>query len=253
MAYSKNKTQRFPGLTGKITLRSVFSKEQKVIVDPLWDSQRQWYKGMDRLSDDQKKKMDFFADENSTAVLQNGKSFDLDDKVGKMQWDWIQWCPVIAEDFAACQKSPRALFYIDNEEREAQKDLSEAETILKAMNYIQTDKPSNYKTRVRLLGLNMDEDPELTIKNYLMKMAQKFDSAHKIIDVYENNELGVQLLFLQARDKNIIQQKNGAFLFGQTVLGISEDSVLEYLKDPANRSVVDQISKETNPEQYKNE
>lgn len=250
MAYSKNKEQRFQRLTGKITLKSVFSKDQKVMVDPVWDYQRQWYKGMDRLSDDQKKKMDFYVDENSTATLQNGVTFDLDDKVGRMQWDWIQWCPIIAEDFAACQRSPRALFYIDNEEREAQKGLSEAETILKAMNYVQTDKPQNWKTRVRLLGLNMDEDPDLTIKNYLMKMARKLDTAYKVINVYENNELGVQLLFLQARDKGIIEQKNGAFLFGSTVLGISEDTVIKYLQDPANSTVIEQISKETNPEHH---
>lgn len=248
---NSEKEQRFKNLTGIVTLRTVWSKEQKLHLDPVYDPITQWYKGVDRLSNAQKEKMNFHVDENSTIELHNGINFNLNERVGRMQWDWVQWTVAIAEDFEACQKTPGAMFYIDNEEREAQTGLTESEAILKAMNYVQTDKSANWKSRIRLLGLNMDEDPDLTVKNYLMNMARKIESAYKVIDVYENNELGVQLLYLQAMDKNIIIKKNGAYLFGDTVLGISDESVLGFLKDPNNSIIIEQINKETNPEHYK--
>ena len=251
MQTRNKKKQRFENLSGKITLRTVYAKEQRITVTPVIDDETNWYKGIDRLSEEQKRKMDFFVDEDSVYILTNGATFDLDDKVGRMNWDWIQWCKEIAEDFAACQKSPGALLYIDNEIREASKSLGESDMILKAMTYVNTDKPANLKARVRLLGMNMEEDSDLSVKNYMMNMAKKIETAQKVINVFENNDLGVQLLFLQARDKGIVKKQNGAFLFGDMVLGISEESVLEFLKDVANKSVVDQISKEANPELYK--
>ena len=112
------------------------------------------------------------------------------------------------------------------------------------------DKPSNYATRARLLGFNMEGEDAIVIKEFLLKLAKDIKNSAKVISAYESNETTVHLIFIKATDKDVIKLTNGAYMFGNVVLGITVDSVLSFLKDPTNRVVLDELHKELNPEDY---
>ena len=70
----------------------------------------------------------------------------------------------------------------------------------------------------------------------------------QIIDLYTNGDTALRLLFIDARDKNVIKKKDGLFMYGETILGGSEEAVLFFFKLPTNQKVVDMIKYEVYPE-----
>jgi hypothetical protein len=237
-------------LTGIITLKSLFSKERKVHAQPAKDKRTNWYKGVARVSEDEKKKLSNWVDPEVTLLITHNMQLDLNDKRDKLNWDWLQHLPDIADSFEAAQMSRTALFYVDNVSREAKKSIAKDELVFNAMRYVMDDKPSNYATRARLLGFNMEGEDAIVIKEFLLKLAKDIKNSAKVISAYESNETTVHLIFIKATDKDVIKLTNGAYMFGNVVLGITVDSVLSFLKDPTNRVVLDELHKELNPEDY---
>ena len=231
-----------------ITLKSVYHKDRKIFLQPVRDIRNGWYKGVKRLSDDQKRELPYWVDPESTLIpVTHNLQLDMSDKVDALNWQWMQHSSAIAESFEKCQMSKDALFYVDNEELESRKSVDADMILAKAMGYILNDRAELLVDRARMLGYSMEADSPTTIKEVLLKMAKKPETVGKVIEVYESNEVAINLLFLKARDKNIIRQENGAFLYGTLVLGITDESVVAYLKDPLNREVALEIEKEVNP------
>jgi hypothetical protein len=237
-------------LTGVIILKSVFSKERKVHAQPAKDLKTNWFKGVARVSEDEKKKLDMWIDPDVTLVITHNMSFDLSNKQDRLNWNWLQHIPDIADSFEAAQMSKTALFYVDNVEREAKKSIAKDELVFTAMRHVMDDKPSNYAIRARLLGFNMEGEQPIVIKEFLLKLAKDIKSSAKVISAYESNETTVQLIFIKATDKDVIKLTNGAYMFGNVVLGVTVDSVIAFLKDPTNRVILDELHKELNPEDY---
>ena len=59
------------------------------------------------------------------------------------------------------------------------------------------------------------------------------------------------MLLVDALNKGIIVQKNGIYMYTDRItLGVTDDSVIIFMKQPQNQNVVELIKKETYPEQY---
>jgi hypothetical protein len=240
-------------LTGDITLKSVFSKEQKLTIQPTRDPDANWYHGIEKLSDDDKKSRTYVVEPNSKLTIRHGMSFNLEREVDRLNWAWVQHCPAICMTFEEAQMTPGAIFYVENEEREALSSISRIELTHKAIDYVMNDAPSNWHTRALLCGFNMKGEKPLVVKERLLKLADNEATAQKVIDAYESSNLSVQLLFIEARNKNIITLDNGAFVLGDKVIGISQDSAIEWMKSPENKRAVIQIEKDLNPDLYPKE
>jgi hypothetical protein len=53
---------------------------------------------------------------------------------------------------------------------------------------------------------------------------------------------------IDARDKRIVTSENGIYMYGDNVLGTTDDAVILFLKNPANKVIFDGIRNETYPE-----
>jgi hypothetical protein len=232
-----------------IVLKSLYkTKSSKMTIQPAWSKRLSWFKGVPRLSEMDKQKMTFFITPDSKLVLQNEMEFNLADEVDAANWAWVKHSPRIAEDLDKAQMTPGAMFYIYMEEKEAQANISKSELLFKALQYVMTDKPVNYISRARLLGIDMTNDKPLIIKEFLISETTKHPE--KVIEVYESDALAIQLLFYGAVDKGIITNDGQVFLYGRHVLGISEALSIEYLKEPRNTSLLDLLDRELHPEYF---
>ena len=90
------------------------------------------------------------------------------------------------------------------------------------------------------------------IEDYLGEYAKR--NPQKIIDLYTGSDTEKRMLFIDALNKGVIREKDGVFMYGDKItLGVTDESVIVYLKQPANQKVVDYITQDTYPEFYEKE
>jgi hypothetical protein len=234
-----------------IRLKSVY-KTGKTTVQPVKDKITGWYKGIPRLSEEEKRKKVYWAEPNSKFVIKDGTTFDLSDEAQKITWEWVKHCPCIADTEEECQFTKEAEFFIYLENKSAAESVSRKERRFKAEKYIIEDNASNYPTRASLLGVQMDGESPMVIKDFLLTQAEQ--SPDKILAIYEGYDVSLRLLLLKARKNNIITtDSSGLFLYGNTAIGMTETSVISWMQDPKNKHLVEMLEKEVNPEYFVDE
>jgi hypothetical protein len=231
-----------------IRLKSVF-KQGKTTVQPVRDNTG-WYRGIERLSEDQKKERVHWAEPTSKYVIKDGTTFDLNNEAQRITWEWVKHSPCICQTYEEVQFTPGAEFWIHHEGEEAQKSLSRKELKYKAGELIMKDNAANYPLRTKLLGVNMDHESAVVLKDYLLDIAEQ--TPDRIIKIYESHDLSYRLLFLKALDKGLIRRDDhtGIYTYGNTVLGMTEDSAVAWMQDTANKNLVEMLEREANPEYF---
>ena len=263
-----------------IILRSVFGKVgQKYFIQPCKDPKTNRYPDCVKrvtsagdliLTDKERNSGEYFIPENEVFVIEDGKTFDLNDEIDAKQWEAIKYCPFIAPSRDARDESGnslidgtkwdnpnprygRAELYVYVPEEEANRRITKKDKYRKALNFIYDD-PKGNDGRIlacRLLGRNMRGVSDADVTDWLVSIAE---SDPDRITVYAGDDVNLRLLFIEARDKHIIMIKNKLYVYGDNViLGANDDAVITWMKDPKNRKIVELIKKDTYPEMYQQE
>ena len=238
-----------------IEIRSIY-KDGKHTVQPAFDPKTGWYAGVERLSDEDKKKRKYYvtvgeikenARNNTKITLENGFIFDLNDPVDAVNWEWVKHLPCLAMSFAEAQ-SGKALFYVHIEGREAEETNKRTELKFEAMRLVMEDPSTNYENRALLLGLDMEGEEPSVIKEFLLDVANK--TPEKIHRIYRDKTMKIYLLFAKARKANFItfDEANGVFRYGSTILGVTDDSSIAYLQQ--NEDILDLLERDVNPDYF---
>ena len=210
---------------------------------------------------------DFFVKETDTFEIVDGTTFDLADVQQRFIWEAIKYCPLIAPDYYAKDskgnslingtpgwnnRAPRygvAELYVERPGVEANMRVSRKKIKHDAESYIYSDE-RGYDGRVlkaRLLGHRMDGMADSDVTDYLLQVAER--DPEKIIALYTGGDTAVRLLFIEARDKNVILYKNKLYTYADNVvLGATDDAAILFLKDPKNANVYKLIKQDTYPE-----
>jgi len=264
--------------SNKIVLRSVNGKvgiEYKIqpSKDPRTGRYADSVKKVDSHNDlilseeDKKKDPDEFIKESDVFTIVDGTTFNLDDTRERAIWEAIKHCKLIAPDRYAKDSNgnllidgtmgwsshqPRfgiAELYVERPGEEAVRRVSKKKKIFDACQFIYTDS-RGYDGRVkmaRLLGKNMTNMPDADITDYLIQLAEK--DPDKIINLYTGGDLSIRLLFVDAREKHIINFKNKLYIYSDNVvLGATDEAAILYLKDPKHKNLLDLIKRDTYPE-----
>jgi len=230
-----------------IMIKSVY-KTGKTTVMPVSDGTG-WYKGVARLSEDDKRGKTHWAEPTSKFVLKDGVTFNLNDEAQAITWSWVKHSSCIAPSEEACQHTPGAEFYVYLENEVANKNITRRELKYKAIECILKDNSVNYPIRAELLGVNMDYAKPSVIKDFLLDQAET--TPEKILKIYEGADVSLRLLLLKARKNNIIQVDDAGFYrYGTVVLGMSEKTAVDWLGDKSHKHVVEMLEKEVNPEYF---
>ena len=201
----------------------------------------------------------YFIPEDADIVITDGTTFDLSNPMQKNRWLAIKDSFLIAPSRDAKDGKGISLidgdrsryglaeFYIDIPGEESQKSVSKKKLITRAWQYIENDSTDGRLTKCKLLGRNMRHAPSSDVEDFLYQKAES--NPQQIIDLYTSNDVALQLLLIDAKEKQIIRKINGMFMYGEdTVLGATDESVLLWFKIPDNKGVLDLIKRDTYPE-----
>ncbi len=275
----KEETKNEINLSNKIVIRSVRGKVGNVVkIQPCKDPKTGKYpdcvKYVDSHDDmilSEKELNDpnrrFFIKETDVFDIVDGTTFDLDDVRDRFIWEAIKNCPLIAPDYYAKDqqgnslingtpgwnsKAPRygvAELFIERPGVEANRRVSRKKLIHDAMSYVYDDErgAEGRVLKARLLGHRMDHMPDADVTDYLIQVAET--NPEKIINIYTGGDTAVRLLFIEAREKNVIIYRDKLYIYADNVvLGASDEAAILYLKDPKNANVLKLIKKDTYPD-----
>lgn len=265
-------------LSQKIILRSVRGKVgNKVIIQPCIDPKTGRFpdcvKKVDShgdmiLSEAERNSPDRvnFVAENDEFTIVDGTTFDLEDTRQRYIWEAIKNCPLIAPDLYAKDsrgnslingtigwdvKQPRygiAELYIERPGVESNRRVSRKKQIHEAEAFIYGDDrgAEGRVLKARLLGHKMGSMPDADVTEYLLQVAE--EDPERIINLYTGGDTAVRLLFVEARDKNIILYKNKLYTYADNVvLGATDEAAIQFLKDPKNANIYKLIKRDTYP------
>lgn len=267
-----------------VVLRSVFGKVgQKYFIQPQKDAQGRYPKCVKRVDSQgdiiltqaelelESKGEAAFIPETALFIIEDGKTFDLNDVVEAAEWEAIKNCELIAPDrFAKNDKGeylidgtvdpkskrPRygtAELYVDRPGFDAQRRVTRRKLIVEASNYIMNDE-RGYEGRLlvaKVLGRDMKNQPNADVEDYLLSIAEK--TPEKIINCYTGGDIQLRMLFIEAREKGVIFKKDGLYLFGEdgkVTLGATDSAVVEWMKQSKNQKTLSLIRKDTYPEMF---
>lgn len=270
-----------------ITLRSVFGKVgQKYYIQPHRNSKGRWPDCVKRVNSQgdiiltdaeieaEAKGLAAYIPEDAMFIIEDGKSFNLDDIYDKAVWEAIKNCNLIAPDrFAKDTRGdflidgtinpnatkPRygvAELYVYTPGKDAQRRVTRKKLILEASNYIMNDE-RGYEGRLliaRVLGRNMKNQPNSDVEDYLLSVAEK--TPEKIIDCYTGGDMKLRIFLIDAKEQGTIYKKNGLYLYGEdgkVILGATDDAAIEWMKASKNAKTLALIRKDTYPELYEND
>lgn len=266
-------------LSNKIILRSVRGKVGIVVkVQPCKNPKTQKYadcvKRVDSNNDmilSETERNDpnriYFIKETDVFDIVDGTTFDLDDVRDRFIWEAIKYCPLISPDYYAKDsngnslingtpgwnsKQPRfgiAELYVERPGVEANRRVSRKKLKHDAESYIYDDErgAEGRVLKARLLGHKMNNMPDADVTDYLLQVADQ--DPEKIINLYTGGDTAVRLLFVEARDKHIINYKNKLYIYADNVvLGASDEAAILFLKDPKNANVYKLIKQDTYPD-----
>ena len=266
-------------LSQKIVLRSVRGKVgNKILIQPCKNPRTGNYadcvKKVDSnndmiLSEEEKNdpNKDFFVKESDLFTVVDGTTFDLENVRERFIWEAIKYCPLIAPDYFAKDekgnslingtsgwnvKNPRygvAELYVERPGVEANRRVNRKKLKHDAESYIYDDErgAEGRVLKARLLGHKMDHMPDADVTDYLLQVAEQ--DPERIINLYTGGDTAVRLLFIEARDKHVINYKNKLYTYADNVvLGASDEAAILFLKDPRNANVYKLIKQDTYPE-----
>lgn len=208
-----------------------------------------------------------FFPEDQIFVIQNGKTYNLDNMWDAAEWECIKNHQLIVPDrnardsqgnliidgpISTPNKPTRngiAELYIDRPGLDTQRRVSKKQLRHRAESFIYDDVrgADGQRNMARILGKDMSNQPIADVIDFLTRIAEK--DPEKIINLYTGGDISLRLLFIEAKEKHVIYLKNKLYLYGDSiVLGATDDAVLAWMKDPKNLQVLELIKKDTYPE-----
>lgn len=200
----------------------------------------------------------YFIPEDLDVIVTDGTTFNLADPLQYNTWMAIKDHDLFAPSRDArdsegvllidgdAKKYGTAELYVDVPGEESERSVSRKKLIIQAMTLVEKDSVEGRLTKCKLLGKNMRYAPATDVEDYLYQIAEKEPS--RIIDLYTNGDTALRLLLIEARERGIIKKKNGVFMYGESVLGMTDDAVINFFKIASNQTVFEEIKRETFPE-----
>lgn len=200
----------------------------------------------------------YFIKEDELIELYDGRQFDLSNPLEKNLWTCIEKSVLIAPERSArddkgsllIDGGPRryglAEYYVERPGVESSRRVERIKLVTKAYTFIEQDSPNGCQTKVRLLGRPMKNSPDSDVRDYLYSRAEK--DPNLIIDLYTGSDTALQLLLIDAKDARVINYQNGVWMYGDSRLGTTDETVILYFKNPMNKQIYEEIRDCTYPD-----
>ena len=201
-----------------------------------------------------------FISEIDVIEIWDGKVFDLDDEFQASEWEAIKYHKIIAKGRderddkgnliidGDAKKYGNADWYVEIPGKEAVTKNQLRRKKLEAQNYILSDTPEDRLLKARVLGKAMRNAHDSDVEDYLMKEAEK--NPDKIINLYTGGDMKIRITFLKAKDEKVITFRDKLWLYGDNILGATEEADILWMKQPSNKKILKLIEQEVYPEMF---
>lgn len=259
-------------MANTITLRSAFGKVKSVWFNPVKDKNGMYppFVKEVRMNPNGESEMILsekdlndpdragFIPADMEILVEDGTTFNLDNILERHKWEAIKNSELIVEERGARDEKGnliidgdknrygRAEFWVEKPGEESARRIKRKQLITKANVFIEQDSAEGRATKVKLLGKRMYNAPDSDIQDFLYQKAEA--NPNLIIDLYTGQDQQLRLLFIEATDKNIIKKVSGIFMYGDVRLGVNDEAVIFFFKDPTNKQILDEIKIQTFPE-----
>jgi hypothetical protein len=240
--------------TGKITFVAYNPKTQMpVVCRPLTDQSGKLWTGQgqhgyyDLLSAEEKAKLAFIFDYDTSVRIEDGKVLDLDDPYDKAVWKWLRKHPYIALDRRSGEGNRDAVFYVANAVKEAKERIDKTAKIDEARPAVRKLSQADQVRVAKALGLDgaAGFTPEQVLDWLLSYSNTHPETVLATIDPGNKSRLNAKVALKEfIKYEAIKREKDGAFYFGGidgVNLGHTEEMVVDYLLNPENSERVKSI------------
>jgi hypothetical protein len=136
--------------------------------------------------------------------------------------------------------------YIDIPGEESERSVNKKKKLRRAYEFIELDSENGRLTKCKLLGKKMYGAPSSDVAEYLYLRAEK--NPDEVIELYTSSDMQLRLLAIDGIDRRVFIKKDGLFMYGETMLGASEEAMILFFKDPKNKRILDMVKYEVYPE-----
>lgn len=254
-----------------IILRSVFGKVgQSYIINPCIDPNTGNYpphvKNVNKdddmiISDKERESGNIFIKVTEPIEVSDGTVFDLTKPIDKAKWEAIKHSTFIANSIIATNKDGDSLIngnrlkygtatlYVEIPGEDTKVKNSRRKLIIQAQNFILQSQKEDQLIKCKLLGKDMKNSYASDVEDFLMNYAEKHPE--KMIDLYTGSDTELRILLMKALEKAVIRRKDNVYMYTDTiVLGVTDDAVIIWMKQPEHKDIVELIKKDSYPELY---
>lgn len=198
---------------------------------------------------------EYFVKETDSFVVKSGTDFDLSNDVEKKNWEAIKFSDLIFDSkgkfdekgnvvVEPTDKIPAsAIFTVERIADETKKRNDSKRLKNKALNFIYQDSDTGLALKAKVLGCFIKNSTREEIEEFVTNFAEK--NPEKVIELYTGSDMKLHLIFLYAKEKNILINKGGIYVYGESnMIGRTEDDCVKFFKEPNNKVITDKIIKE---------
>jgi hypothetical protein len=220
--------------------------QQAVTCRPLQDKSGKLYTGQgvygyyELLTEDDKRKLPFIFDYETSVVVEEGKVLNLSDPYDAALWKWLKKHPYIALDKSLTGSSRDKVFYVANERKEAKERIDKSAKIDEARPAVRKLSQQDQVRVAKALGLEgaAGFSPEQVLDWLLNKATTSPETVLSTIDPANKAKTNAKVFVKDIVKWNVIERgRDGVFYFGGKDginLGHTEDMVVDYLISPEN-------------------
>jgi len=167
---------------------------------------------------------------NEFAVVMTNKerTFDLTDPAQKLEYLVLRSKRDIAE--SRDKIKPWSIYIMYNETLEAEKEVREFDNQLMAYKYLADMSSEEQSDFLKLFGYKTYNMKPVVIKRTLKAKAEK--ETDQFIKLYEDKDKTMRVLIEDLVQKKIFKIKNGAYYYGEDMMGADINLTLNNLKNP---------------------
>lgn len=231
----------------KITIRAFLGKTQgKLTVRPVKSKSTGRLMGVPLYTEEMRRTTVKVVDAHTEKVIEDGMVINLDDSLDAIDWDWVKYCPEVLGSLEECASETRALFYIENLQKDTEDRIQKRVTKSKAFMYLEQANYSKQCEVVRLLQMNPDDFSKRDLIDYLGELADT--EPKKLVGAFEDKMIKVKLFLYGLLDKRIIaKDQDGVYRYGAYVMGTNEKSALDWLQLTENANIIKRLHTELYP------
>jgi hypothetical protein len=232
---------------GTITFAAYKPRTQLAVVcRPMLDRSGKLYTGQgekgyfETLTREEKDKLPFIFDYETTYIIEDGKVLNLDDSFDAAIWKWLRVHPYVALDRKEGETSRDAVFYVINEQKEARAYVDKTSKVDEARPAVRKLSHNEQIRVAESLGLGTAKgfSPEQLLSWLLRKCDSDPTAVLGAINPENKARVNATIFFNKFVQQSVIErQKDGLYYFGGengVQLGHTNDMAIDYLLKPEN-------------------